>query len=63
MTDEITLKIVLDHIAAMEQRLSGRFLAVENRLLARVEDAVTGLAGRMGRVDEKLQAAATSLSQ
>ena len=48
MPDEITLKTVLEHIAAMEQRLSGRLGGVETRL---------------GGVERRIEALDASLSQ
>jgi len=55
MPDEITLKTVLEHIAAMEQRLSGRLGGVETRL-GEVET-------RLGGVERRIEALDASLSQ
>ena len=54
MADEITLKTVLDHMTAMEQRLSGRFNGVDARLSA--------IEGRLGGIEQKLSHAEAKLS-
>ena len=69
MADEITLKTVLDHIAAMEQRLSGRFGGVESNLsgveksIVELSGRVEGVEGRLARVEKKLQLVEVNLSR
>jgi hypothetical protein len=48
MADDISLKTVLDHLSAMEQRLAGRFDTVEKRF---------------GQVDQKLQVVEANLTR
>lgn len=50
MSDEITLKIVLDHIVAMEQRLTGQLADVKREL----KSVETNLGRQIQGIDERL---------
>lgn len=62
MPDEITLRTVLEHMTAMEQRLAGRLGGVELRLGA-VETRISGVESRLGSVERRIDALDASLSR
>lgn len=62
MPEEITLKTVLEHMTAMEQRLAGRLGGVESRLGA-VETRINGVETRLGGVERRIESLDASLSR
>jgi hypothetical protein len=54
MADEITLKDVLDHMSAMEQRLSGEMKAVDKRLSGQISSVEANLGRQIDAIDQRL---------